>query len=147
MTSFIDEDSLKRTLSVPAGRKVLWDLLALGGLYRQPFATDSLLTAFNCGSTNVGLMLFADCMSASPELTAMMIKEQGNADRERADSDPARNSGDGDSTRNGFGNRTDLGYSPVSSPVPTGDLGFDRFGSDSDAGSPGNRPRGRGRNA
>lgn len=82
----LDEDALKYVLSLPAGRKVLWDILALSGLYRQPrVAGDSEGTAFNCGGLNVGLALYADCLTVSPDLTAMMTKEQAAYDNRGPD--------------------------------------------------------------
>jgi hypothetical protein len=84
--SGIDSDSLKYILSMPKGRKVIWDILAIAGLYKQPYVPgNSDGTSFSCGSLNVGLAIYADCLLTSPDLTAMMTKEQGNADRELAD--------------------------------------------------------------
>ena len=90
----IDEDALKYILSLPNGRKVLWDILGLTGLYRQPrVAGDTEGTAFNCGGLNVGLAIYADCLTVAPDLTAMMTKEQASYDNrgtspESSGSDP-----------------------------------------------------------
>ena len=80
-TNHIDADALKYILSLPQGRKVIWDIFAISGLYQQPFVSgDPETTAMNCGRLNNGLILYKDCMSVSPELTAMMLKEQGTYD-------------------------------------------------------------------
>lgn len=100
----VNGDALLYVLSLPAGRKVVWDLLALTGLYRQPHIPGNPSgTDFNCGALNVGLALYADCLSISPDLTAMMIKEQGTydnrdasnsrAERDSTDRDPYRDPG------------------------------------------------------
>lgn len=79
----LDPDALARTLGTPAGRRTIWGLLGFAGLFRQPrVAGDPGGTDFNCGGLNVGLMLYADCLTVSPDLTAMMIKEQGSYDND-----------------------------------------------------------------
>lgn len=116
----IDADALKYILSLPQGRKVLWDIFAITGLYHQPFiAGDPETTAMNCGRLNNGLILYKDCMSVSPELTAMMLKEQGTYDNRDPDPQPnhagddSGNSDDDGLVRNGLGgfrtDPTDLG--------------------------------------
>lgn len=77
----IDRDALLYVLSLPQGRKVLWDILGQAGLFRQPFSVENeRLTAFNCGNLNIGIMVYAELLQTSPDLTAMMTKEQANAD-------------------------------------------------------------------
>lgn len=78
----LDRDALSYVLSLPQGRKLIWGLLGMAGLFRQPYvAGDAAATAFSCGSLNIGLALYADCLQASPTLTAMMTKEQADDDR------------------------------------------------------------------
>jgi hypothetical protein len=99
----IDRDALQYVLSTSDGRKVLWDILAISGLYRQPrVAGDPAGTDFNCGALNVGLMLYADCLTVSPDLTAMMMKEQATYDNTSASDarKPERKSGSDTSGRN-----------------------------------------------
>ena len=84
MSTNLGEEELLYALSSPKGRKLIWDILALGGLYRQPFVPGNVeVTAFNSGGLNIALILYADCMTVSPDLTAMMISEQGNYDNGR----------------------------------------------------------------
>lgn len=114
-------DSLKYTLATPQGRRVLWDLLGFAGLFRQPRVPgDPGGTDFNCGSLNVGLMLYADCLTVSPDLTAMMIKEQGSYDNASiADTRPDPRPNDSD--------RGKQGDSIASNTGDSGGLGFNRL--------------------
>lgn len=97
MTEHIDANALAYILSLPQGRKVLWDIFAVTGLYHQPLVPgDPETTAMNCGRLNNGLILYKDCMTVSPELTAMMLKEQGNYDNGNS----TNNAGDAGSARN-----------------------------------------------
>jgi len=135
----LDVDALKYVLSLPRGRKLIWGLLGLAGVFRQPFNQDLRLTDFNCGSLNLGLALYADCLQASPELTAMMTKEQANVDRyelERkrtadASSDHASGGSPGSPSSTGQRDASGSGSSPSSSDDPFFDrLGFGRAGED-----------------
>lgn len=112
--SIIDPDALKYILSLPAGRKVLWDILAVTGLYRQPRVPgDPGGTEFNCGALNVGLIIWSECQESSPDHVALLMKEQGTYDNERsiaaASGKPVEHSAAG---------RDD---------EPDTELGFDRF--------------------
>ena len=112
----VDSDALQYILSMPAGRKVLWDILALAGLYRQPrVPQDSEGTSFNCGSLNVGLAIFADCLTVAPDLTAMMTKEQASYDN-RTEPEPQSISGPRADSRSGS----------AAEPEPSPGLGFER---------------------
>lgn len=122
----LDQAALVAVLSTYSGRKIIWGLLGLAGLFRQPFSTDLRQTDFACGSLNIGLALYADCLLASPDLTAMMTKEQANDDRHalarKRDSD-ARSDQPGGSSNPGSGgsSSTALGGDPA-------DPFFDRLG-------------------
>lgn len=119
----LDADALKYILSLPKGRKVIWGLLAFSGLFRQPFVPgEPDKTALNSGALNVGLMLYGDCLAVSPDLTAMMTKEQGNDDNQRDSDDTilrvaASRSRSGDDDRDPL----DIERDPLN-------LGFDRSG-------------------
>jgi hypothetical protein len=89
-TTHIDYDALSAVLSTRAGRKVIWDILAITGLFHQPFGENQRLTDFNCGRLNTGLILHADCLTVDPDLTATMTKEQGNASRREHDDAAAK---------------------------------------------------------
>lgn len=63
------------------GRRLLWWMLTIGGVGRQPMASNALHTAFNCGELNVGQRLLDRIIHVSPEGYVIMMKE--NADERR----------------------------------------------------------------
>lgn len=124
-TSYIDRDALLYMLSLPQGRKVLWDILAISGLFHQPFrAGDPEATAFNCGALNVGLIAYAECLTIDPALTAMMTKEQSDASN-RSDATAVNNASSGSDDPSHTGDFGDSG-NPNDSGLP-GSLGLDRL--------------------
>jgi hypothetical protein len=60
------------------GRKFLWRLLQIGGVGQQPYVSNALQTAFNCGTLNVGNQILEMLASAAPDAYITMMKE--NAD-------------------------------------------------------------------
>lgn len=78
----IDGDALKYILSLPQGRAVIWDLFTAYGLYANPFHSDSAEKDFRLGMHNAALILYADCMTVSPDLTSLMFREQGTYDND-----------------------------------------------------------------
>ena len=127
-TTQIDYNALAYVLSLPQGRKVLWDILAVSGLYKSTFSLESArLSDFMAGSRNIGVAIWTDCQLVSPEFTAIMIKEQGNVDRrEQKPSKPAANPSLGDATGQSTG--ADSRADSSSRSENLGDiLGFERF--------------------
>jgi hypothetical protein len=88
-SGIIDNDALKYILSIPRGRAVIWDLLTAYGLYRNAHSVETAEREFHLGMHNAALILYAECMAVSPDLTAMMIREQGDYDN-AGTSSPAR---------------------------------------------------------
>lgn len=93
--TLLPENELKRMLGMPEARKVMRAILGHLGLFRQQYVPgDPETTAFNCGSHNYALAFFDECFHASPEMTAIMLRELKNdgpdAEREPADTDAAR---------------------------------------------------------
>jgi hypothetical protein len=66
------------------GRKFLWWLLQIGGVGQQPYVSNALQTAFNCGTLNVGNQILEAIGTTAPDAYITMMKE--NAD-ERATRD------------------------------------------------------------
>lgn len=64
-------------LSSVEGRRVLWRLLDLTGVYRSSYTGNSE-TFFREGARNVGLILLADIQRANPEGFLTMLKEHRN---------------------------------------------------------------------
>jgi hypothetical protein len=71
------------------GRKLLWWLLQIGQVGRQPFANNALQTAFTCGELNVGQQVLDKITSVSPEGYLAMMKEMAD-ERTRRDSELVR---------------------------------------------------------
>lgn len=111
----IDNDALKYMLSLPQGRAVVWDLLAAYGLFRNAFSADPSDRDFKLGMHNAALILYVECMTVSPDLTALMLREQGNYDNaagtDSADADKRNAPGTDDTASLGYGrgHATDLG--------------------------------------
>lgn len=61
------------------GRRLIREYLELTRLGQNPFNTDALKMAFNCGEINVGQRIMADVMNATPELYMRMMQEANAA--------------------------------------------------------------------
>jgi hypothetical protein len=72
-----DEEAadFKWLMSDARGRRFMWRLLGITGLYRSSFTGNST-TFYNEGMRNVGLMLIADVNDLTPEAYLKMIEEQ-----------------------------------------------------------------------
>lgn len=68
-------EDLRELLAQPAGRRTLWRLLGLSGVYRLSFSGDAAATAFNEGRRSVGLQLLADIEAAAPRAYAALRDE------------------------------------------------------------------------
>ena len=62
-------------MSEKSGRRFMWRMLESAGIYRQSFAFDNAVTAFNEGQRSIGLMLLAKINLACPERYLDMQKE------------------------------------------------------------------------
>jgi hypothetical protein len=71
----IAREGLRQTMQSEQGRKWLHTLLLKCDPTRNPFSSDPLRMAFNCGEANIGLQLIADMDEVSPELYLQMMKE------------------------------------------------------------------------
>jgi hypothetical protein len=61
-------------LDQPAGRRVLWWILDISGIYRSSFTGNST-TFFNEGRREVGLTLLAKISETKPEALILMMQE------------------------------------------------------------------------
>lgn len=66
-------------LGTASGRNWMWSVLQRTHFLSTSFAADPQTMAFQEGERNIGLMLWAQIESASPELVALMLTEKGNA--------------------------------------------------------------------
>lgn len=87
-----DLDDVRAVMSSAAGRRFIWRLLEAGRIFQPSFTTDPIVTAFNEGQRNAGLMLWADVMEAAPEKFLTMHK--GIQEREERRANERRSSDD-----------------------------------------------------
>ena len=85
----IEVDDFKWLMNSKQGRRFMWRLLALAGVFRNPFAGAGLesQTAFNCGLQAMGQTLMSEIHEHCPEQYHSMVKEQQkrNGKRHAAD--------------------------------------------------------------
>jgi len=70
-----DLSDLKEFGSTPAGRRVLWRLLSLSGIYRSSMSENPLLMAFSEGARDMGLALMMDLDELDPNILVMARRE------------------------------------------------------------------------
>jgi hypothetical protein len=75
---------LRTLLDQPAGRRILWWLLEIAGIYRRSFTGNSE-TFFNEGKRDIGLTLLAKISEVKPEAIILMMQESKK--REEANDD------------------------------------------------------------
>lgn len=74
LTQRRDADDFKWLMSDPRGRRIVWGLLVLTGVYRSSFTGNSE-TFFREGERNVGLKLVDKIHTNCPEKYSTMTKE------------------------------------------------------------------------
>ena len=62
-------------MSTPQGREWFYDLLVACHIFSDPFTGDALWEAHNKGERNIGLRIYADIMSFSPDQFILMMRE------------------------------------------------------------------------
>ena len=62
-------------MSGPQGRRIVWDMLDLAGVYRSTFSTNGSQMAFLEGRRDMGLRVMAQAQTASPENFRKMMEE------------------------------------------------------------------------
>jgi hypothetical protein len=80
---FSIDSAIGQAVENAEGRKFLWWLLEIGRVGLQPYATNALNTAFNCGEMNVGQRILDRIISVSPEGYLQMMKENNDERKER----------------------------------------------------------------
>lgn len=80
----IEEDDFKELMQHPWGRRLMWRLLGMTGVYRNPFVGSREATDFRCGEQNIGQMLMADIHELCPEMYHVMVKEQQSDGRRKS---------------------------------------------------------------
>jgi hypothetical protein len=62
-------------MSCEDGRRWIRETLELAHVGLNPFNTDALKMAFNCGEANVGQRIMAEVMNATPQMYMQMMAE------------------------------------------------------------------------
>jgi hypothetical protein len=79
-------DDFKWLLAHKQGRRVMWRMLGLTGVFRTPFVPGrDGRTEFNAGAQNVGQALLAEIHELCPEQYHAMVKEQQEPNARRTD--------------------------------------------------------------
>ena len=89
-------DAIRLLMASATGRRFLWLQLSELHVFYNPFATNALQTAFNCGELNVGQRLLAKITEADPDAFLVMMKENQNVQRSRTASTDALTGPDSD---------------------------------------------------
>ncbi len=74
-------DDFKWIMSNKRGRRIVWHLLDLAGVYRSSFTGNSE-TFFREGQRNIGLQILALIHAHTPELYYVMHNEQSDHERD-----------------------------------------------------------------
>lgn len=84
-----EKEDFRWLMDSKQGRRFVWRLLGIAGVYRNPFAGVRETTDFNCGLQAMGQTLISEIHEVCPNQYAQMVKEQqdsaGNDDAESAD--------------------------------------------------------------
>lgn len=75
-------EAIREALTSPRGKKLLWWLLEIGGYGRNPFSTDALIMAMQCGEMNSGAALMARLIEVNPlGFAEMQLERKAESDR------------------------------------------------------------------
>lgn len=78
------DDDLRSVLSAPAGRRFLWRLLVQSGLHGASYSESPTATAYAEGRRAVAISLMREAQRVTPELYAVALKEQLEAEMREA---------------------------------------------------------------
>jgi hypothetical protein len=76
-----EESDFKWLMSSKRGRRIVWRLLDLAGVFRSSFNPTAMVMAFNEGNRNYGNRTLSLVHQYCPELYPQMMKENTNAGR------------------------------------------------------------------
>lgn len=69
------KEAVLKFMSDKEGRAWFYDLLVRCHIYQNPFSTDPLRMAANCGEMNIGQQVLIEIEGADPQLYLLMLKE------------------------------------------------------------------------
>ncbi len=72
----LDEDDFKWIMQDKRGRRFMWRLLGLAGVFVNPFTAARESTDFNCGKQIIGQTMIAEIHRLCSEHYHVMVKEQ-----------------------------------------------------------------------
>lgn len=72
------DDHIREAAQSVSGREFLWWLLQLGKVGVQPFTSNALTTAFQCGELNVGNGILERIITVNPAVYVQMQQEHQN---------------------------------------------------------------------
>lgn len=76
-----EEADVKAVLETPAGKRYVWRLLGITGVFRNPMQGDGdANTNFRCGMQAVGQTVLGEIHELCPERYSEMVKEQQRSD-------------------------------------------------------------------
>lgn len=68
-------DDIRTVARTPEGRRFIWRIFSMAGVFRSSYTGEAAGTFFNEGNRNIGLKLFDDLMVAKPEAFTQMQRE------------------------------------------------------------------------
>lgn len=74
----VEDEDLKWLMASKRGRRIVWRLLEVAGVFRISFNTNAMQMAFNEGNRNYGNKLLNSIHMLSPELYPVMVREALN---------------------------------------------------------------------
>lgn len=81
----LDDDDFQWLMSDKRGRRYVWRLLSVTGLFLNPFSPQREVTDFNCGKQGIGQTILADIHRLCPDLyTKMVMENRKNARASRS---------------------------------------------------------------
>lgn len=69
-----EDGDLRKVLSLPEGRRLIWKILAEAGVFRSSFTGNSE-TFYNEGRRRIGLFILNEIMTVKPEAFTQMQQE------------------------------------------------------------------------
>lgn len=77
-------EDIKEIVQLPAGRRLIWELLGYCRIMHSSMSSDTHVTAYNEGRRGVGLHVLGELMEANPDAYCKMQKEHRQEAEEEA---------------------------------------------------------------
>lgn len=96
----VQREAMRRLLSKPDGRRLVWGLLAETGLFENPHTGNALDTAFRAGMMSVGQSMLAR-IEAADKRSFLQMQEENMQIKEALEAKLAEGTDDGYATDDG----------------------------------------------